>query len=94
MLQPGGILVYSTCSFTVSQNEAVVSWLLDEYTNAVVEPVLSHTGCSYPAARQPKAHSEPYISRHPSLKNAIRMSPLISGTSALFVARIRKAREV
>ncbi len=30
VLRPGGILVYSTCTFAPEENEAVVSWVLDQ----------------------------------------------------------------
>ena len=33
LLQPGGTLLYSTCSLSSQQNEDVVSWLLQEYPN-------------------------------------------------------------
>lgn len=28
LLKPGGVLVYSTCSFSTAQNEEIVTWLL------------------------------------------------------------------
>jgi 16S rRNA C967 or C1407 C5-methylase (RsmB/RsmF family) len=40
LLSPNdGVLVYSTCSFCVSQNEAVVQWLLDHEPSAYLMPV-------------------------------------------------------
>ncbi len=39
MLKPGGVLVYSTCSFTIEQNEAVVKWFLENNTNVELLPV-------------------------------------------------------
>ena len=30
-LKPGGILIYSTCSFSTEENEDVVNWLIDEH---------------------------------------------------------------
>ena len=40
LLKPGGTLVYSTCSFSVQQNEDVVRWLLTEHpSQAVLIPV-------------------------------------------------------
>ncbi|MCA9381551.1 RsmB/NOP family class I SAM-dependent RNA methyltransferase [Candidatus Dojkabacteria bacterium] len=37
MLKPGGSLVYSTCTFSVEENEMVVDWLLNKYENAKLE---------------------------------------------------------
>ncbi len=39
MLIPGGVLVYSTCSFTIEQNEAVVMWFLENNSNIELLPV-------------------------------------------------------
>ena len=36
-LRPGGVLVYSTCTFAPEENEGVVDWLLREVPEAVVE---------------------------------------------------------
>ena len=33
MLAPGGILVYSTCTFSKEENEAIVTWVLSRFKN-------------------------------------------------------------
>ncbi|CAI7929113.1 unnamed protein product, partial [Closterium sp. NIES-54] len=33
LLKPGGRLVYSTCSLTITQNEDVVRWFLDRHSH-------------------------------------------------------------
>jgi len=38
-LKPGGILVYSTCTLTVEENELVVNYLLENREDAVIEPL-------------------------------------------------------
>ena len=38
LLRPGGRLVYSTCSFSLRQNEEVVQWLLDSEAEARLVP--------------------------------------------------------
>ena len=49
MLKPGGVLVYSTCTFAPEENEGVVSWVLRKMDGEVtVEPInLNHVEC-YP----------------------------------------------
>ena len=39
LLKPGGILVYSTCSLSIEQNEGIVKWLLVNRQDAFVIPV-------------------------------------------------------
>jgi len=43
MLTPGGMLVYSTCTLSVEENERVVDWLLSKYSNAAVENAGLHS---------------------------------------------------
>ncbi|XP_067142232.1 tRNA (cytosine(72)-C(5))-methyltransferase NSUN6 isoform X2 [Centruroides vittatus] len=33
LLRKGGVLVYSTCTLTVSENESIVQWALDSFSN-------------------------------------------------------------
>lgn len=40
-LQPGGYLIYSTCTYNPGENEEILSWLLDEYQAHSV--AISHT---------------------------------------------------
>lgn len=79
LLRPGGRLVYSTCSLTKAQNEGVIKRLLEEMRpkDAFMVPV--------PEGVKPEgalASSE--------LPLAIRMHPLHTNTSALFIACIGK----
>jgi 16S rRNA C967 or C1407 C5-methylase (RsmB/RsmF family) len=39
LLKPGGVLVYSTCSLSIEQNEGVVKWLLENHKASFVIPV-------------------------------------------------------
>lgn len=41
-LRNGGVLVYSTCSSDVAQNEEIVQWLLETDHRAILEPALPH----------------------------------------------------
>ena len=39
MLKPGGMMLYSTCTFSVKENEEVITELLKEYPDAAIMPV-------------------------------------------------------
>mmetsp|Transcript_20974 Transcript_20974/g.48447 ORF Transcript_20974/g.48447 Transcript_20974/m.48447 type:complete len:304 (+) Transcript_20974:351-1262(+) len=44
LLKAGGVLVYSTCSLSVAQNEEVVQWLLEHHSNAFIIPIAFSCG--------------------------------------------------
>ena len=46
MLKPGGKLVYSTCTFSVEEDEEVVQWLVTEYPDMQICPVKRQKGFS------------------------------------------------
>lgn len=46
MLRPGGTLVYSTCTFSISENEEMIQWLLSRQPDASVEPIPLRPGIS------------------------------------------------
>lgn len=39
MLRPGGVLVYSTCTFAPAEDEEMVRWLLDNYPDLGLQPI-------------------------------------------------------
>ncbi|TPX66373.1 hypothetical protein SpCBS45565_g04535 [Spizellomyces sp. 'palustris'] len=85
LLKPGGILVYSTCSFAKKQNEDIVAWFLERHPDAQLEPIPGVD--KFPLARS-------LVNDYPEmdLSYAIRFSPVASRTSGLFIARIRKGK--
>jgi NOL1/NOP2/sun family putative RNA methylase len=46
MLRPGGTLVYSTCTFALAENEAMIAWLLDQQDDCRIDPVTKWPGVS------------------------------------------------
>ncbi|KAI9011529.1 S-adenosyl-L-methionine-dependent methyltransferase [Gaertneriomyces semiglobifer] len=83
LLKPGGILVYSTCSFARAQNEEVVAWLLRTECTATVEEIPD-------VGRMPVAPTLAHEFKDVDLSHVVRFSPKESRTSGLFIARIRK----
>ncbi|MGM5487925.1 MAG: NOL1/NOP2/sun family putative RNA methylase [Nanobdellota archaeon] len=82
-LKPGGCLVYSTCSCEPEEDEAVVSYLVENYP-AVVEEI-----------ELPLARGEPVLAFEgkrfsPEVKKTLRIWPQDNDTEGFFVARIRK----
>lgn len=54
MLRPGGSLVYSTCTFSIAENEAMIAWLLDEYPDCRLLPIVKAPGVSDGLPLQPE----------------------------------------
>ena len=79
-LQPGGLLVYSTCTFNTKENEENVRWLLDTFDDASVLPVETRpewavTGSLLPGFTEP----------------VYRFIPGITRSEGLFLCVVRKA---
>ncbi|KAJ2742965.1 hypothetical protein GGI20_004098 [Coemansia sp. BCRC 34301] len=111
LLNPGGVLVYSTCSLSRYQNEFVLGGFLARHSEdeAVLEPVPSFSSRSTPPESQDGivispiwtpvdddewdraglSHSRVVFSR---MHHAVRLDPLVSNTSGMFIARIMKLR--
>ena len=84
MLRPGGVLVYSTCTIEPEENEEVVSYLLDRFSDAQIEKTtinLNRTK-SFTGLGDKKYD--------PRVKDCIRILPQDNDTEGFFVAKIRK----
>jgi NOL1/NOP2/fmu family ribosome biogenesis protein len=46
LLRPGGMMVYSTCTFSPQEDEGMVQWFLDEYPDMTISPVTRQEGFS------------------------------------------------
>lgn len=68
MLKPGGMLVYSTCTFSVKEDEEVVQWLLDEYSDMKICAVERKEGFS-------KGRPDLLLNGSKELKHCIRIFP-------------------
>src|SRR6185369_16351565 len=88
-LRPGGIMVYSTCTFAPEENEQVLDWALQTFENALeIEPLslaLPQTLKGLPAWEG--------TSFHPSVTRSARVLPTAE-LEGFFVARMRKTKTV
>ncbi len=82
-LKPGGTLVYSTCSTEPEENEAVVSYLLENAKDAKMLEI------DLPIKSQPVMEFEGEV-YNPEVHNCLRMWPQDNDTEGFFVAGIRK----
>lgn len=86
-VKAGGIIVYSTCTFSPEENEEVVSYLLENY-NAKLEEI-NLTGLNISEGMEgfgdKKFNSE--------VKKAIRVYPHKNEVGGFFVAKIRKLED-
>ncbi len=76
LLKPGGEMVYSTCSFSIEEDEEVVNYLLSK-TSAIVEKV-SLEGIK--------------IRKNDLCKNCVRLFPQDNNTQQFFFAKIFKSK--
>ena len=80
LVKPGGLLVYSTCSFAPEENEMIVDWLLRKFDNIVIEPL--DYGTNGLTRFNDMVFSD-------DLKNTRRLYPHIHDTTGFFIARLR-----
>lgn len=81
VVKPGGLIIYSTCSFAPEENEVVIDELLEALGNSIViEPV---------------GHGLPGLTRfadrrfHSSLSRTARLYPHLHNTVGFFIAKLR-----
>ncbi|MFA5087905.1 MAG: RsmB/NOP family class I SAM-dependent RNA methyltransferase [Candidatus Omnitrophota bacterium] len=83
MLKPGGVLVYSTCTFAPEENEGVVDWLLRKTAGRLeVEPVSLEEIGRYPALGEWEGRAY-----HPQVKYCFRVLPN-EEMEGFFIAKI------
>ncbi|KAI8578845.1 hypothetical protein K450DRAFT_244795 [Umbelopsis ramanniana AG] len=101
LLVDDGILVYSTCSLSVRQNEENVAWFLHKYGDEVeLEsiPNIHNVGIKAAPTKQgwtvPNMTDEQKRGLQASIERCcVRFDPITSATSGFFVARFRKVRK-
>jgi len=83
-LKVGGVLVYSTCSVEPEENEGVVSYLLDNFDNAVLEKIKLKMKSSSPILEFENYKYNKEVSK------CLRIWPQDNNSDGFFVAKIRK----
>lgn len=84
ILKENGTLVYSTCSQEPEENEAVIDYLLSEFSNAKVEKIKLDIKRSDPILEfQGKKYND-------EIKKTLRIYPQDNDTEGFFVAKIKK----
>jgi NOL1/NOP2/sun family putative RNA methylase len=84
LLEPGGTLVYSTCTMAPEENEAVVDYLLRTRDDAVIEPFTVNMPNTVPPVQS--WNGKQY---HDSLQGCLRLAPS-KQVEAFFVCRLVK----
>jgi len=84
ILKPGGTMVYSTCSNEPEEDEAVVSWLLEQYPDAKMMDIKLDINTSESIT---EFEGEEY---NPEVKKCLRIWPQDNHTEGFFVAKIKK----
>jgi len=83
LVRPGGILVYSTCTFNQLENEGSVMRFLQANTDFVVDPIPLQPGFS---------NGIPLLKPDPgNLKDTVRIWPHLAPGEGHYVARLRKS---
>ncbi len=88
-LKPGGVLVYSTCTMTPEENEAILTYALEAFpTQVEVEEV------KLPGLRTMEGVQEfEGVKYHPEVRKIARIWPFLNDTEAFTVFKIRKTQE-
>ncbi|MCA9477961.1 MAG: RsmB/NOP family class I SAM-dependent RNA methyltransferase [Nanoarchaeota archaeon] len=84
MLKPGGTMVYSTCTQEPAENEAIVSFLLNQFDNAEILPI------DLDIKRTPAITEFEDLDIRPETKDCLRIYPQDNDTEGFFVCKIRK----
>lgn len=80
LLKPGGVLVYSTCTYNIKEDEGNIDWFLREYPEYVLEPL----------AKQLKVSEGIGIVGNETLKDCARVWPHRHTGEGHFIAKLIK----
>jgi len=87
--KPGGVIVYSTCTTTLEENEGVIAWLLEKQPGQVALEPFELPDAPWSPAFRHDAKGRPFPE---VIARARRVAPG-EGLEGFFVARLRKLAE-
>jgi len=87
LVKDGGEIFYSTCSFSIKQNEDIVKKFLQEHDDCILADALGHFD---PVIREQLLTNLDYGVTQSELDGCIRFVPSKYNTGALFLSRIIK----
>jgi 16S rRNA (cytosine967-C5)-methyltransferase len=97
-LRPGGVLVYSTCTISPTENEHVITTFLDSHADFSLDDLISdraQVGLSVAAEQHAQHHGVdggPLVpSSAPGLAGAVLTLPHRDRTAGFFIARLRRS---
>lgn len=87
MLRPGGLLLYSTCTFDPTENEQTIEYLLKEYPEFEIEEMVPYEGFSH-------GIPEVSLSKNKELSKTVRIFPHKMQGEGHYLALLRKGKSV
>lgn len=90
VLRKGGVLVYSTCTLTLEENEGLVKWALDTFPNLQLEKQEPHLGSSGMQGCSLTAEQLEKLQRFPAESDQTVNLPVEADTIGFFIAKFSK----
>lgn len=87
ILKVGGEMIYSTCTHAPEENEAIVSYLLDNYPVEIEEIKL-------PLKMRQGVVEWNGVKYNPEVKKCVRIYPQDNNTEGFFIAKLKKTGEI
>ena len=87
-LKPGGVLVYSTCTFAPEENEGILDWAIEKFPDLEMLPAELAISNRMDGLTVWGKHAY-----HPSVAKALRILPA-NGMDGFFAAKMRKKSDV
>lgn len=98
LVKPGGVVVYSTCTYAPEENEGVLDTILRESEGSVrIIPLQAKGGD--PQIVLPNLKTASGLSKwggqvfHPDVSGAVRLYPHLNDTGGFFIAALRRVEE-